>query len=77
MTNNGLLHPDLLPLHLQVHHLPPPGGFLLNLERKMTMSIFQALVQKLIDRGHEVTEMAVKMSNYFGETEIHSKLNGI
>ena len=43
----------------------------------MPISIFQALVQKLIDRGHEVAEMAVKMSNFCGETEIHDKLNNI
>ena len=47
------------------------------LEIKMTISIFQALVQKLIDRGHEVAKMAVKMSNFCGEKEIHDKLNNI
>ena len=26
LSNNGFLYPDLLPMHLQVHHLPPPGG---------------------------------------------------
>ena len=34
------------------------------------MSISQALVQKLIDRGHEVAENAVK-----SETDIDNKLN--
>ena len=43
VSSNGFLHLDLLPLHLQVHHFPPPGGSLVKLTRagrKMSNDIF-------------------------------------